>query len=167
MSTNTTWLKLTKPSEDEKYDIGVFNSNADILDRRILSAESQIQSLSESLRNPMSEYDLEKKEEVEVQGQCNISANGFIQLNLHCIWLPSPVTSEPQTVIQLNDITSPYGGPILLPCFLYNCPDDMYNTEHGFAKLDWDGIEVWKSPSCTRDDLYCIGLYAFYRSAGF
>ena len=42
MSTTTPFLGLTKPAATERYDIGVFNDNADKVDAGVLAATEQI-----------------------------------------------------------------------------------------------------------------------------
>lgn len=47
MSTTTTNYGLTKPAENENYDIGVFNDNFDTIDSALKSLDDDVQEIKE------------------------------------------------------------------------------------------------------------------------
>lgn len=167
MSEYTPYLGLAKPSEDENYDIKIFNGNFEILDRRISNLEWPRDDDPRNMQNIMYSHDarelvLEVAGDAQYsEGWCCRTWSNYVEWNMPHIRLTTPVTNAPQRIMWLPDGFYPRNGPLMLPCVLFSNLDSWYDSELGFIRID-GGITVWKSASSSRDDLMCVGFHAGY-----
>lgn len=153
MSVHTPHLGLIQPAEEEKYDIGIFNNNFEMLDHKLHQLEM----------GPKNYYDpgWYALDNIDYT-QCQLSKESSnVELAVQCLRLTSPITVEPQRIMRLLDDALPRNGSFVLPCVLFSNADLIYDTEPGFVSIG-EYIEVWKSASCVRDDLFCVGFHTSY-----